>query len=352
MGRHSIRKLTLHSAIAGLILAMLPAGANAEMITDYAPFFYNTGSPGILRLEGEINVRSPLSFNRVLRQYPAITTLELSSPGGSVYAALTMAPDIRDAGLKTVIPVGAQCFSACAFMFFAGAERAAEGELGVHQVSAANLASGQFAVGDIVAVLDEFDVPSEVLVKMLQTPSEDMYVMSPGEMQQFGLLAIVSKLDTSGLKPVTPDQPFEIGLTKSGNVTEYQTGLIQGALRKAEQEKLSEDQRQALFDGIDTIPDKLDTIEGQYRKGEYINALMSYSEALDIIDEIYPDYGEEVDVVYFGAFSVELLMKVGMYAETAEVAEQIITAALGALGTDHEVIVRCRKLMAEAKARQ
>ena len=348
--RHHHIGQTLYRAMPflaiSLAFATLPTGAAAETVSDYAPFYYDTSTPEVLRLEGEVNARSPLSFNRVLRQYPAITTLELSSPGGSVYAALTMAPDIRDAGLRTVIPAGAQCFSACAFMFFAGAERAAKGELGVHQVSAANLASGQFAVGDIVAVLDEFDVPAGVLVKMLQTPSEDMYVMSPDEMQRLGLLISVSSATTA------PDEPIEIGLTENGDLAQYQAALIKGALGKAEKENLSGKQRQALFNDVDTIPDKLATIQAHYRKGEYINALMAYSEALDIMNQIVPKYYDEMEVIYFAAFAGELLMKLGLYKEAAEVAEEIIAGGADALGADHKVIVRSRELLAEAKAKE
>ncbi|MBU1175863.1 MAG: hypothetical protein KKH72_10725 [Alphaproteobacteria bacterium] len=223
MRYHDMLKQRPRRAVTGLVLAaalaILPAGAGAETITDFAPFVYDTATPQVLRLNGEISVRTPLGLNQLLRQYPNITTIELSSPGGSVYAALTMAPDIRDAGLTTVIPAGAQCFSACAYLFFAGVVREAGGELGVHQVSAANLASGQFAVGDIVAVLDEFNVPAQVLVKMLQTPAESMYVMSPDEMERLGLLGDVPS-DTVAVDWVPPPvvaNPQVVGMDHNGS---------------------------------------------------------------------------------------------------------------------------------------
>ena len=354
MGRHDTSRGAMRQAVTGFVLvaaaAILPAGAGAETISDFAPFVYDTGSPQVLRLEGEINVRSPLSLSRALRRFPDIKTLELSSPGGSVYAALTMAPSIRDAGLTTVIPAGAQCFSACAYLFFAGLERTALGELGVHQVSAENLASGQFAVGDIVAVLSDFDVPSEVLVKMLQTPPEGMYVMSPDEMARLGLLVTASA--AGARDAVATARPFEIGLTKSGDSDEYQQALHLGALEKIDQEKLAGDAKQALIDSVNGIPQKIDEIQALYDKGSYIDALMAYSAALDVINGIVPKYHDEMDVIYFAAFSGELLMKLGLYKETAEVAEQIISGATDRLGADHEVIARCRKLLAEAKAQQ
>lgn len=228
MQRYVIWKTGLGKAIPGLvlagILAFAPTGAGAETISDYAPFYYDTARPQVLRLDGEINVRTPLGFNQMLRLNPRITTLELNSPGGSVYAALSIAPVIRDAGLTTVIPAGAKCFSACAYLFFAGVVREAGGQLGVHQVSAANLASGQFAVGDIVAALDEFAVPAEVLVKMLQTPAEDMYVMEPAEMDQLGLLGHIPS-DTVAVDWVPPedDDPASaiVAMDHNGSVMGY-----------------------------------------------------------------------------------------------------------------------------------
>ncbi|MBU1176209.1 MAG: SH3 domain-containing protein [Alphaproteobacteria bacterium] len=186
------------------------------------PFVYDTTQPDVLRLEGEINSRTPLSLRLALGKYPEITTISLSSPGGQVMAALPTALDIRAAGLKTTIPAGGKCFSACSLMFFAGIERAAAGELGVHQVTAENAASGQFAVGDIIAVLDEFKVPSEVIVKMLQTLPSQMYVMDPAEMARLGLLGVMSAQGATNKdfavateQPVTqPVQPVTRPVTK------------------------------------------------------------------------------------------------------------------------------------------
>lgn len=191
-------------ALFGLVLVLSAAGfgiARAETISDFVPFIYDTATPDVLRLEGEINSRTPLSLTLALRQYPQIKTLSLSSPGGQVMAALPAALDIRAAGLMTTIPAEAKCYSACALLFFAGVERSAEGELGVHQVAAENAASGQFAVGDIIAVLDDFDVPNELIVKMLQTPPNQMYVLEPPEMIRLGLLGGSSTQD-----PGTPNE--------------------------------------------------------------------------------------------------------------------------------------------------
>ena len=64
-----------------------------------------------------------------------ITTLAVNSPGGNVYSGLLLSGVIFDKGINIYIPRGAECASACSFIFFAGKERVIDGRLGVHQFS-------------------------------------------------------------------------------------------------------------------------------------------------------------------------------------------------------------------------
>lgn len=177
------------------LCAITTTAVHAEVISgDFVPFVYDTETPDVLRLEGEINGRTPITLRWAGRQYPQIKTLALTGPGGSAYDALNMAYAIREAGLKTNIPSGARCFSACALMFFAGVERSAEGELGVHQLTVGNSASAQFAAGDLVKILTEFGVPTELIVRLLQTATNQMYVLYAPEMQRLGLLGTVESV--------------------------------------------------------------------------------------------------------------------------------------------------------------
>lgn len=57
------------------------------------------------------------------------------SSGGSVYAALSVAFEVHERGMTTMIPASSWCHSACAYIFFAGHERLVDGELGVHQIA-------------------------------------------------------------------------------------------------------------------------------------------------------------------------------------------------------------------------
>lgn len=174
----------------GLYLGLLlGASASADTVDDFFPVIYDTSTPGTLYLVGGIDQRTPLNFGRATDKFPNAKTLILASDGGSVHAALVMARDVRRLGFATVIPEGHGCYSACAFVFFAGVSRDANGELGVHQISSDNgdLVSGQIALSDIIDVLSAYEVPDEIIVDMLRTPPDDMHIYSSSDLAILGL---------------------------------------------------------------------------------------------------------------------------------------------------------------------
>lgn len=205
--------------IGALALAVTQGAdsARAEVIRDYAPFLYDTERPELLILDGTLNHRAAVLFKLALNAFPEVTTLSLSSEGGSVYAALPAAYDVRVAGLTTLIPAEATCASACSYLFFAGADREAEGRLGVHQIatSSDSLAAGQVTLGDIFTAFDDFGVPTSVISRMMRTPADSMYLFDPGEMDRLGLLGPVTGAmqvaagdpDPDPAPPADPPQP-------------------------------------------------------------------------------------------------------------------------------------------------
>lgn len=163
--------------------------------------------PDIIVLDGEIGINSPLEFRRALAAQPQASLIVLNSPGGLVASGLILANDIHDRGLSTSIPKGAGCYSACAFMFFAGVERLVEGELGVHQMYGTDDTSGvQARVSDIIEALEQFGTPTSVVTRMFRTPSEEMYIFSPSELDSLEINVLGSKVleDLSGLGLVSP----------------------------------------------------------------------------------------------------------------------------------------------------
>lgn len=174
------------------ILGFSATATRAEIVSDYFPFVYDTDDPEVLHHINEINMRTPVMFERALRAFPDVTTVSLSGDGGTVQAALAIAYSIRSAGLKTFIREGQHCHSSCAFLFFAGVERSAEGELGLHQLASKtnHLGAGQIVLADIVGALNDFDIPSTVLQLMLSTPADKMRIVTPAEMRSLGIIGV------------------------------------------------------------------------------------------------------------------------------------------------------------------
>ncbi len=162
---------------------------------------------------GEIDSRTPLAFSRLAEEVELIENLFLSSPGGNVYAAILVARDVDRLGLTTVISEDSECLSACSFIYFAGKERFADGELGIHQISSEDpdLVAAQLAVSDISELLDEFSVPNEVFLIMLRTPPDSMYVLTPSELSRLGLVgprqALASPLENDATPETSLTEP-------------------------------------------------------------------------------------------------------------------------------------------------
>ncbi len=159
--------------------ASLPPGA----------FSLPDDQPGLILLNADITESTPGDFDRALAARPDVRIIALNSPGGSVDSALKMAYEIHKRGLTTYVPPDMGCYSACAYMFFAGIDRQAEGELGVHQISSevADLVLTQTTLGDLLDALQAFGVHQQVISHMLRTPPDDMYVFTSAELTDLGI---------------------------------------------------------------------------------------------------------------------------------------------------------------------
>lgn len=163
------------------------ADESSEWSEKFAPFVYRQDDPSLLILAGEIDIRTSLNFSRFVLEHGVPEVLFLDSPGGIVHVALDVALKVDALAIETVIPEEFGCYSACAFVFLAGSERYANGDLGVHQISSekADLYDGQLTLSDMIDVLNQFDTPAELLVPMLSTPPEEMYILSQLEIERF-----------------------------------------------------------------------------------------------------------------------------------------------------------------------
>lgn len=128
----------------------------------------------------------------------------LDSPCGSLSEALRIVEFLRE-GWATAVPAGAECESACAVVFLGGSREDIGaipdrilhplGKLGFHAPSL-NIPEGGYsardvkaaynveiqAIGRLLDIADQIDVPIRLIVAMLETPPEGMlYIDTVGE---------------------------------------------------------------------------------------------------------------------------------------------------------------------------
>ncbi|MEM8576323.1 MAG: hypothetical protein AAGF60_00580 [Pseudomonadota bacterium] len=194
-----------------ICLALWPVLAQAQNASNpHYPVVVLDRTAGIIGIVDEVDFRLPLSFERVLETVPAPKVLILDSPGGSVHAALAVAARVSGLGMATEVAPEGRCYSACSMIFFAGETRNAKGALGVHQISsdAGSLEAGQFALADIIEVLDDFGVPTQVVAIMLRTPMDEIYVFDAVEKARFGFDGSPRVDIARGVAAPSPVQPL------------------------------------------------------------------------------------------------------------------------------------------------
>lgn len=157
----------------------------------FGVFSLPANAPEAIMLNGEVTHTLANDFARALEVRPHAKVIVLNSPGGYVDNALQVAHEVRERHMSTLVAQGMGCYSACAYIFFAGENRYAQGELGVHQISAevADLVLAQTTLSDVLDALDEFGVEQPIISVMLRTPPEDMHVFTLKEVADLGINA-------------------------------------------------------------------------------------------------------------------------------------------------------------------
>ena len=166
---------------------------------------FRLGEDGAASAVGRIDAGTAESFRRFLDGEGAdVSRIVLHSPGGSVRDAITMARIIRERSLETEVPADGYCASACPLVLTGGARRTA-GEaawVGVHQVYAVpgaerqgprdfdrSVAQIQATIADCQSLLVEMGVDPRLWIHAMQTPADELYVLTPDELREFKLVA-------------------------------------------------------------------------------------------------------------------------------------------------------------------
>lgn len=126
-------------------------------------------------------------------------TVFLNSTGGSVSDALAIGRQLREAGAATRMSGADVCLSACPYLLAGGTERrVAEGAMvGIHQhyfgentalpafLAVEDIQRGQ---GAVMAYLEEMGVDPLMMQPALVTPPDEIYLLTPEEMEAYGLV--------------------------------------------------------------------------------------------------------------------------------------------------------------------
>jgi hypothetical protein len=160
---------------------------SAVALRKYGVFLLPEAAPEAIQLSGEIGIDAPAHFQRALEARPHARVLVLNSPGGYVDKALDIADLVHERGMTTVVKEGQGCYSACAYIFFAGTPRQAYGSLGVHQIHTGidDLVYAQTTLSNVLDALYVYGVEQAIISHMLRTPPDDMYIFTSTEIRDW-----------------------------------------------------------------------------------------------------------------------------------------------------------------------
>lgn len=222
---------------------MIAQGRGIEQFRD-GPVSHFEHLPNVLFITGTFNAGDGLKITTAInRVQPQLVVLH--SQGGIVSEAMEVANLIYELGLSTYVPDGAECLSACVYVFSAGSRRIARGDIGVHQLQAAQ-ATSVVPIGDIQAVISQilsamnrFSVPSFLVERILG--SSEMYYLSEEEMflVSRGWQEGLDGVDESLLASVFAYQFFDIdGVDQRAIQGQHILQILKESLREEANESL------------------------------------------------------------------------------------------------------------------
>ena len=152
-------------------------------------------------ISGRIDPGDEVHFLSSLSRLRRGGTIEvyLSSPGGSVLAAMKIADIVHKAGLTTQIPYRATCASACVLVFAAGVTRIADADstIAVHSAGMPGQADvdqemvengGTLAVTALMArIMSSYGAPPSVIGKMVLTPTDEAAVLTRADLEAWNV---------------------------------------------------------------------------------------------------------------------------------------------------------------------
>lgn len=210
----ALKRLALLGLVASLTWASIVGSAQSAEVDDAVIGLW-TDDEKVLVLDGGMGANTAFNFKRTLNENPQVRTILLNSGGGLVSAGLEIAQLIANRRLDTWIPETAMCASACSVVYFSGASRLAEGQLGVHQI-AMNIENNlevQYTASDMIEAFNRYGTHPNVFAAMFRTPPEKMYFFTDSEKVLFeiqrGILSVPDRNNTQPLPELmSPEELF------------------------------------------------------------------------------------------------------------------------------------------------
>jgi hypothetical protein len=120
--------------------------------------------------------------------------LSIDSIGGDVFESMRIGQIVRANNLFVVVPINSVCFSSCLFILSGGVKRGPYGKVGVHRpylYDSGNTKDIKMTRKDINkrirAYLEEMDISTSLLDKMLSVPPEKIKILSWEELTDLRL---------------------------------------------------------------------------------------------------------------------------------------------------------------------
>lgn len=179
-------------------------GITPEMSERDAMVFKDDGEGALLAFGTITPGTSKVFESALLAREEEIKELILHSPGGSVNDALEMGRLVRENEFNTKVVANGYCASSCPLVFAAGVERAAHETswIGVHQVYTPSSTFGSIQQGMDQAqrisalcqqALVDFGVDPALWIKAMETPKDQLYVLTPEELEELKLATELEK---------------------------------------------------------------------------------------------------------------------------------------------------------------
>lgn len=156
---------------------------------------------GALTLSGKITGGDADRIEELVLEDPqrfiAITRIYLDSPGGSVMEATAIGEMLERYKIAAIVNENDYCASACALIYIAAPARIAIGDVAMHrpyllaemheEASVAfTIERQKTAINTAKKFMEERNVPEHLIEKMINTPSDSAYVLTPQDKDRMG----------------------------------------------------------------------------------------------------------------------------------------------------------------------